>query len=148
MYERKGSEAWEGRRERTKSGQPPVRKLDCSGRTAEKDASMCVRGIEGGYMRVLMKVTSANKHTDDKLLVQLQGQYGHASLILPIEQQRFVQVGDEWTLEHGEDGLHKIIGELDESFDNSRDAEVRMLSGETGSSSAGLDALAGKPQEP
>jgi hypothetical protein len=109
---------------------------------------MCVRGIEGGYMRVLMKVTSANKHTDDKLLVQLQGQYGHASLILPIEQQRFVQVGDEWTLEHGEDGLHKIIGELDESFDNSRDAEVRMLSGETGSSSAGLDALAGKPQEP
>jgi hypothetical protein len=30
-----------------------------------------------------------------------------------------VQVGDEWTLEHGEDGLHKIIGELDESFDNS-----------------------------
>jgi hypothetical protein len=41
---------------------------------------MCVRGSEGGYMRVLMKVTSANKHTDDKLLVQLQGQYGHASL--------------------------------------------------------------------
>ena len=69
-------------------------------------------------MVVLMKVTSA-KHTDDKLLVQLQGQYGHASLILPIEQQKFVQVGDEWTLEHGEDGLHKIIGELDESFDES-----------------------------
>ena len=49
-------------------------------------------------MRILMKVTSANKQTDDKLLVQLQGQYGHASLILPIEQEKFVQVGDEWTL--------------------------------------------------
>jgi hypothetical protein len=101
-------------------------------------------------MRVLMKVTSANKQTDDKLLVQLQGQYGHASLILPIEQEKFVQVGDEWTLEHGEDGLHKIIGELDESFDDSQNAGVRVsaLSGETGSSNVGLDALAGKPQEP
>ena len=104
-------------------------------------------------MRVLMKVTSANKQTkqtDDRLLVQLQGQYGHASLILPIEQEKFVQVGDEWTLEHGEDGLHKIIGELDESFDDSQNAGVRVsaLSGETGSSSVGLDALAGKPQEP
>jgi hypothetical protein len=101
-------------------------------------------------MRVLMKVTSANKQTDDKLLVQLQGQYGHASLILPIEQEKFVQVGDEWTLEHGEDGLHKIIGELDESFDDSQNAGVRVsvLSGETGSSKVGLDALAGKPQEP
>ena len=47
-------------------------------------------------MRILMKVTSANKQTDDKLLVHLQGQYGHASLILPIEQEKFVQVGDEW----------------------------------------------------
>ena len=101
-------------------------------------------------MRVLMKVTSANKQTDDELLVQLQGQYGHASLILPIEQEKFVQVGDEWTLEHGEDGLHKIIGELDESFDDSQNAGVRVsvLSGETGSSNVGLDALAGKPQEP
>ena len=102
-------------------------------------------------MRVLMKVTSANKQTkqtDDRLLVQLQGQYGHASLILPIEQEKFVQVGDEWTLEHGEDGLHKIIGELDESFDDSQNAGVRVLSGETGSSSAGLDVLADKPQEP
>jgi hypothetical protein len=102
-------------------------------------------------MRVLMKVTSANKQTkqtDDKLLVQLQGQYGHASLILPIEQEKFVQVGDEWTLEHGEDGLHKIIGELDESFDDSQNAGVRVLSGETDSSSAGFDALADKPQEP
>jgi flagellar basal body rod protein FlgF len=101
-------------------------------------------------MRVLMKVTNANKQTDDKLLVQLQGQYGHASLILPIEQEKFVQVGDEWTLEHGEDGLHKIIGELDESFDDSQNAGVRVsvLSGETGSSNVGLDALAGKPQEP
>ena len=99
-------------------------------------------------MRVLMKVTSANKQTDDELLVQLQGPYGHASLILPIEQEKFVQVGDEWTLEHGEDGLHKIIGELDESFDDSQNAGVRVLSGETDSSTAGLDALPGKPQEP
>jgi hypothetical protein len=44
--------------------------------------------------------------------------------------------------------LHKIIGELDESFDDSQNAGVRVLSGEAGSSSAGLDALAGKPQEP
>jgi hypothetical protein len=71
-----------------------------------------------------MKVTSAND-SDDKLLVQLQGQYGHASLILPIEQQKFVQVGDEWMLEHGEDGLHKTIGELDESFDE-RNAGKRV----------------------
>jgi hypothetical protein len=99
-------------------------------------------------MRILMKVTSANKQTDDKLLVQLQGQYGQASLILPIEQEKFVQIGDEWTLEHGEDGLHKIIGELDESFDDSQNARVRVLSDETGSSSTGLDALAGKPPEP
>jgi hypothetical protein len=102
-------------------------------------------------MRVLMKVTSANKQTkqtDDRLLVQLQGQYGHASLILPIEQEKFVQVGDEWTLEHGEDGLHKIIGELDESFDDSQNAGVRVLSGETDSSSAGLDARTGKPLQP
>jgi hypothetical protein len=99
-------------------------------------------------MRVLMKVTSANKQPDDKLLVQLEGQYGHASLILPIEQEKFVQVGHEWTLEHGEDGLHKIIGELDESFDASQYAGGRVLSDEPGSSSSGLDALAGKPQEP
>lgn len=99
-------------------------------------------------MKILMKVTSANKQTDDKLLVQLQGQYGNASLILPIEQQKFVQVGDEWALEHGDDGLHKTIGELDESFDDFQDAGVRELSGETGSSNAGLDTLAGKPQEP
>jgi hypothetical protein len=100
-------------------------------------------------MRVEMKVTSANKLTDDdKLLVQLQGQYGHASLNLPIDQQKFVQVGDKWTLEHGEDGLHKIIGELDESFDDSREAGVRVLSGETSPSSAGPDATAGTPQEP
>ena len=59
-----------------------------------------------------------------------------------------MQVGDEWTLEHGEDGLHKIIGELDESFDDSQNAGVRVLGGETDSSSAGLDALSRKPQEP
>jgi hypothetical protein len=35
-----------------------------------------------------------------------------------------VQEGDEWTLE--QDGLHKIIGELDESFDDSQDAGVRV----------------------
>ena len=52
------------------------------------------------------------------------------------------------TLEHGEDGLHKIIGELDESFDDSQNAGVRVLSGETDSSSARFDALADKPQEP
>ena len=46
-------------------------------------------------MRVSMKVTSANKQTDDKLLLRLQGQYSHGSLILPIEQEKFVQVGDE-----------------------------------------------------
>jgi hypothetical protein len=99
-------------------------------------------------MKILMKVTGATKLTDDRLLVQLQGKYGNAQLNLPIEQQKFVQEGDEWTLEHGEDGLHKIIGELDESFDDSQDAGVRVLSGETGSSSAGFDALADKPQEP
>jgi hypothetical protein len=119
-----------------------------TGRTVEKDASIGREAGEGGDMKISMKVTSANKHTDDEFLVQLQGQYGHASLILPIAQQKFVQVGDEWTLEHGEDGLHKIIGELDESFDDSQNAGVRVLSGETDSSSAGLDVLADKPQEP
>jgi hypothetical protein len=39
-----------------------------------------------------MKVTSANKQTDDKLLVQLQRQYGHASLILPIEQEKLCRL--------------------------------------------------------
>ena len=99
-------------------------------------------------MKISMKVTSANKHTDDEFLVQLQGQYGHASLILPIAQQKFVQVGDEWKLEHGEDGLHKTMGELDEGFDDFQDAGVHVLSGETDSSSAESDALADKPQEP
>src|SRR5260370_33978582 len=98
-------------------------------------------------MRVLMKVTSANKQTDDKLLVQLQGQYGQASLILPIEQEKFVQIGDEWTLEHGEDGLHKIIGELDESFDDSQKAGAGVLSGETDWSRAAFEADADKRQE-
>jgi len=93
-------------------------------------------------MKISMKVTSANKHTDDEFLVQLQGLYGHASLILPIAQQKFVQVGDEWKLEHGEDGLHKTMGELDEGFDEFQDAGVRELS-------AGLDTLyAGNPQKP
>jgi hypothetical protein len=83
-----------------------------------------------------------NKHTDDEFLVQLQGRYGHTSLILPIGQQKFVQVGDEWKLEHGEDGLHKTIGELDEGFDEFQDAGVRELS-------VGLDTLdTGKPQKP
>ena len=36
----------------------------------------------------------------------------------------------------GENGLHKIIGELDESFDDSPNAGVRVLSGETDLSSA------------
>src|SRR5208337_1824770 len=49
-------------------------------------------------MRLLLKVTGANKLTDDKLLVQLQGKFGNAQLNLPIHQQKFVQVGDEWTL--------------------------------------------------
>jgi hypothetical protein len=119
-----------------------------TGRTVEKDASIGREAGEGGDMKISMKVTSANKHADDEFLVQLQGQYGHASLILPIAQQKFVQVGDEWTLEHGEDGLHKIIGELDESFDDSQNAGARVLSSETDSSSAGLDVLADKPQEP
>ena len=99
-------------------------------------------------MKILMKVTGATKLTDDRLLVQLQGKYGNAKLNLPVEQQKFVQEGDEWTLEHGEDGLHKIIGELDESFDDSRRMQQCALSGETGSLSAGLVALAGKPIKP
>lgn len=99
-------------------------------------------------MKILMKITGATKLTDDRPLVQLQGKYGNAQPNVPIEQQKFVQEGDEWTLVQGEDGLHKIIVELDESFDDSQDAGVRVLSGETGSSSAGLDALGGKPIKP
>ena len=52
-------------------------------------------------MKVKLKVTGANKTTDDKLFVQLQGKFGHAQLTLPIEQQSFVRVGDEWLLGSG-----------------------------------------------
>jgi len=60
-------------------------------------------------MRLLLKVTGANKLTDDKLLVQLQGKFGNAQLNLPIHQQKFVQVGDEWTL-----GCGKAISDREE----------------------------------
>jgi hypothetical protein len=53
-------------------------------------------------MKVLMKVTSVAK-VSDRLFVQLQGEYGSASLNLPLSQQEFVRVGDEWTLEHSND---------------------------------------------
>jgi hypothetical protein len=52
-------------------------------------------------MRLKMKVTGANKLTDDKLLVQLRGKFGNAQLSVPIDQQRFVKVGDEWLLSSG-----------------------------------------------
>ena len=64
-------------------------------------------------MKLLLKVTGANKLTDDKLLVQLQGKFGNAQLNLPTDQQTFVHVGDEWTL-----GCGKAIpdrAELDET---------------------------------
>ena len=53
-------------------------------------------------MKLKLKVTGASKLTGDKLLVQLQGKFGNAQLNLPIDQQKFVQVGDEWTLDSGQ----------------------------------------------
>jgi hypothetical protein len=52
-------------------------------------------------MKLKLKVTGANKLTDDRLLVQLQGTFGNAQLNLAIDQQRFVKVGDEWVLSSG-----------------------------------------------
>ena len=70
-------------------------------------------GKKRGEMKLKLKVTGASKLTDDKLLVQLQGKFGNAQLNLPMEQQKFVQVGDEWIL-----GCGKAIPdrtELDET---------------------------------
>jgi hypothetical protein len=53
-------------------------------------------------MKISMKVTSVAK-VNDRLVVQLQGEYGNASLSLPLTQQEFVRVGDEWTLEQSHD---------------------------------------------
>ncbi len=64
-------------------------------------------------MKLKLKVTGASKLTDDKLLVQLQGKFGNAQLNLPIHQQKFVQVGDEWTLGCGK--AIPDIAELDET---------------------------------
>ncbi|MGB7436396.1 MAG: hypothetical protein WBW49_13365 [Candidatus Acidiferrum sp.] len=64
-------------------------------------------------MKLKLKVTGASKLTDDKLLVQLQGKFGNAQLNLPIHQQKFVQVGDEWTLDSGK--ATPDIAELDET---------------------------------
>ena len=68
-------------------------------------------------MKVLMKLTSVVKLTDDKLLVQLQGKYGNAQLQLPVNQQDGLRVGDEYTVEHST-GMG-FIGELDESKEHS-----------------------------
>ena len=64
-------------------------------------------------MKLKLKVTGANKLTDDRLQVQLQGKSGNAQLYLPIDQQKFVQIGDEWTLDSGKGEMG--IGELDET---------------------------------
>jgi hypothetical protein len=62
---------WQARTIRKADNPCPVRKLDCSGRTAEKDASIGIRESEGGDMKISMKVTGATKLTEDRLLVQL-----------------------------------------------------------------------------
>lgn len=71
----------------------------CRGRSSEKDASIWYQPKGERRVKVLMKVTSVAK-VNDRLLVQLQGEYGNTSLNLPLSQQEFVRVDDEWTLEH------------------------------------------------
>jgi hypothetical protein len=108
-------------------------------------------------MLLKLKVTGTTKVTDDRLLVQLQGKYGHAQLNLPINQQLAVRVGDEWTLEHGGEGLG-IRGELDETAELpgtlKESPEIRgmrdALSGKhlDPQTSTGLDAISGKDRKP
>lgn len=62
-------------------------------------------------MKFIFAVTGTQKLTDDKLLVQLQGQYGHVSLNLPLSQR--LTVGDELILASEEGGIGRI-DEIDE----------------------------------
>jgi hypothetical protein len=102
-------------------------------------------------MILKLKVTGITKVTDDRLLVQLQGKHGNSQLNLPISQQSFVKVGDEWVLHSGK--ALPGAGELDETAEKREskfsdallDAATSGLSGEP--FSGGLDALAGKPKK-
>jgi len=77
-------------------------------------------------MRLKLKVTGANKLTDDKLLVQLQGKFGNAQLNLPIGQERFVKVGDEWLLSGGKAVPdHEELDETQKPTEPTTSAEVQ-----------------------
>jgi|HubBroStandDraft_2_1064218.scaffolds.fasta_scaffold2729649_1 hypothetical protein len=77
-------------------------------------------------MKVILKVTSVSKLTDDKLLVQLQGKYGHSSLMVPIAQQAFVSVGRQFIL--GDEKPLQSIGELDETEETLPESLSPMIS--------------------
>ncbi len=60
-----------------------------------------------------MTITSITKLTDDRLLVQLQGQYGNSQLLLPMNQQAGLSVGQEFHLQTEPTSL-PFIGQIDE----------------------------------
>jgi hypothetical protein len=77
-----------------------------------KHQKRCDDTPEGIAMKLIMTVTSITKLTDDKLLVQLQGQYGTSQLMLSLNQQSGLKVGQEFHLE-SDTGL-PFIGVIDE----------------------------------
>jgi hypothetical protein len=76
-------------------------------------------------MKFILKVTSVSKLSDDKLLVQLQGKYGHSSLMVPMSQQSRLSVGRQFIL--ATEGLLQDISELDETQESSTDSLSPMI---------------------
>lgn len=68
-------------------------------------------------MKVILKVTGITEVRDGKLLVQLQGKYGHAQLDVPASEQSGLTVGTKFTLSH--EGLG-IVGTIDETLERSK----------------------------
>jgi hypothetical protein len=55
-------------------------------------------------MKFILKVTAITKIADDRILVQLQGQYGNAQLDLPNNHQDVLHVGQDFELSSETDG--------------------------------------------
>jgi len=66
-------------------------------------------------MKLIFKTTGVTKVTDERQLVQLQGETGHASLNLPLSVS--VTIGDEFLLERHPQSALGHVGDVDETRD-------------------------------
>jgi hypothetical protein len=69
-------------------------------------------------MKFVLTVTGITKVADDRLLVQLQGPYGHSQLNLPVSQQNGLMIGQEFHLAH--ETSRPFIGEINEVEERER----------------------------